>query len=260
MRLAARGMTITVGHTRELVRKLEFEVEAGTLWAVVGPNGSGKSTLVRTLCGLHEAARGHVEIDGKPLAQLSAGRRAQALAYLPQHTTLYHDLVVREVVMLGRLPYLRRFAAPSSADTNQVQAALEAVEAQHLIARRVSTLSGGERQRVMLARMLATEAPLLVLDEPATALDIGHALRLMQLLQRLAQQGRAVVVAMHDLDLADRFSTHAICLHGDAAATSTVGTRARVFDPDALGSVFGVSLERSPKGRLTVELPPQGLV
>jgi iron complex transport system ATP-binding protein len=157
--------------------------------------------------------------------------------------------------MLGRLPHLHRLRPPAATDTQRVDQALADVDASALAGRPLSTLSGGERQRVMLARMLATEAPLLVLDEPTAALDIGHALRFLALLRRLAEEGRTVLVALHDLDLAERFANEAILLHGDAEGGFTFGPHARVLDPDRLAEAFSVTVARTTEGRLRVDLP-----
>jgi iron complex transport system ATP-binding protein len=253
MRLSSSDLGVHLGH-RWLFRGLTAAFEPGAFNAVIGPNGAGKSTLLRALVGLHPPTEGTLRLDDRRLLDVPRRERARALAYLPQHTPLYHDLRASEVVMLGRLPHLHRMRPPASADTRCVAQSLEDVGASALADRPVSTLSGGERQRVMLARMLATEAPILILDEPTTALDIGHALRFLSLLRRLSDAGRTVVVALHDLDLADRFATDAICLHGDTEGSFDHGSRASVMDPTRLGRIFAVAVARTPAGHLHVDL------
>jgi iron complex transport system ATP-binding protein len=251
MKLRARDLGVHLGR-RWLFRHLDLH--PGSFTAVIGPNGAGKSTLLRCLAGLQDPTEGTVVLDDRSLDAVPRRERARALAYLPQNTPLYHDLRAEEVVMLGRLPHLPRFSAPSSADRDRVIRALSDVGAVDLAPRALSTLSSGERQRVMLARMLATEAPLLVLDEPTTALDIGHALRFLDLLRGLSEGGRLVIVALHDLDLADRFATTAVCLHGDDEGTFDVGQAGEVMQPSRLGEVFAVHVERTQAGRLHVDL------
>lgn len=252
MRLEARALAVQLGG-RWLFRDLSAAFEPGSFTVVVGPNGAGKSTLLRCIAGLHPPTSGTIALDDRSLLDVPRRERARALAYLPQHTPLYHDLPASEVVLLGRLPHLHRLRPPSSNDVRRVDEALADVGVGALATRPISTLSGGERQRVMLARMLATEAPIFLLDEPTAALDIGHALRFLDLLRSLAKEGRTIVVALHDLDLADRFATDAIFLHGDG--TFEAGSRERVMEPDRLAEVFAVTIARTAEGHLHITLP-----
>jgi ABC-type cobalamin/Fe3+-siderophores transport system ATPase subunit len=228
---------------RWLLRGLALTIAPGEVWALVGPNGSGKSTLLRCLAGLRQADEGAVLLHDRPLHATAARQRAQRLAYLPQLTPLYHDLHARQVVMLGRAPHRSRWAGPSAEDERRVDEALARVEATELAARPVSTLSGGERQRVMLARLLATGAEILLLDEPTTALDIGHALRLLALGRDLAADGAAVVLAMHELELARRYADRAVCLGVGANGGHRHGPAAEVLTPEVLGPVFDVDVQ-----------------
>jgi ABC-type cobalamin/Fe3+-siderophores transport system ATPase subunit len=227
---------------RWLVRGLGLTVAPGEVWALVGKNGSGKSTLLRCLAGLRRAEQGAVHLGDRPLHALPGRERAKRLAYLPQLTPLYHDLRARQVVMLGRAPHLSRLAGPSAADERRVDEALARVEATALAERPLSTLSGGERQRVMLARLLATGAEILLLDEPTTALDIGHALRLLALCRDLARDGAAVVLAMHELELARRHADLAVCLGVGPGGEHRLGPAAQVLTPAILGPVFDVEV------------------
>ena len=248
--LRATGLGIAVGG-RWLVRGLDLDVEPGELWAVIGPNGAGKSTLLRHLAGLVAPQEGRVALGGQALHALEARTRARSLAYLPQRTTLYHDLRVEEVVALGRAPHQGRFGLPTTDDRDAVDGALLRVGLTALRGRSASTLSGGERQRVMLARMLATDTSVLVLDEPTTALDVGHALDFLGLCRQLVQSGRSVVMAIHELDLARRHADKALCLKGDGAHVS--GPVDTVFTPEVLEPAFGV---RVRQGQALVFDPP----
>ncbi len=251
MTLEVRGLSATVDG-RTLFAGLELSVAPGTFTAVVGPNGAGKSTLLRGLCGLVPMA-GTVHLCGVPLLGTNSRRRAQAIAYLPQQTPSSPGLTVRDVVMLGRLPHRSRLAGPSDDDRRRVEHSLRSVGMQRFLDRPLHTLSGGERQRVMLARMLATEAGIMLLDEPTAALDVRHALELLGTLRNLAADGRAVVVAMHDLTLAYAYADQAVCLPGDG--TAVVGPPGTVLTPARLHDVFGADFERDGAGALHLRIP-----
>jgi len=169
--------------------------------AVVGANGAGKSTLLRALAGLLAPHAGEVRLDGVALAQLPARVRGQRIAWLAQLGELSGELTVRETVALGRLPQLGPFASPGPADDAAVQAAMQACGCADWAERPLLQLSGGERQRALLARALATGAPVLLLDEPTTHLDPPQQVALVRLLRRLAAT-HTVVTIMHDLPLA----------------------------------------------------------
>ena len=192
-------MHVALGR-REVLRGVSFAPGPG--WtAVVGPNGAGKSTLLRTLAGLLVPAAGSVRLDGRELAQVPRAERGRRIAWLAQQGEAGGELTARETVQLGRLPRLGLFGAPGPADEAAVDAAMAATECAAWAGRRLHELSGGERQRVMLARVLATGAPILLLDEPTTHLDPPHQVALVRLLRRLAAT-HTVVSVLHDLPLA----------------------------------------------------------
>ena len=234
--LRAHGLTHAVPG-RPLYADLQVALRPGRITAVVGPNGAGKSTLLRQLAGLSAPHRGRVSLDDVDLHSLTPRDRARRLAYLPQGGGLAFDLRVRDLVLLGRAPYLPAFGAPAASDHAAVAAALRRLDLDALADRGVGSLSGGERQRVMLARMLVSEASVLLLDEPTAALDIGHALALLAQLRALAAGGAAVALALHDLDLARRFSDDAVLLGGDPCR---VGPTGHVLSARYLGPAFGV--------------------
>lgn len=251
MTLEVRALSLSVPGSRGprwLVRELDLHVKPGEILAVVGPNGSGKTTLLRTLAAVRPPDAGTLALGGAPLSAVEGRTRARAIAYLPQSTPLYHDLTVAELVGLGRAPYLSRMRGPGEADRAAVRASLQRVEADELATRAISTLSGGERQRVLIARMLATGARLLVMDEPTAALDIGHVLSLLGLLRELADAGHALVVALHDLDLARRHADRVLCLRGDAAGGHDLGPAAEILRAPLLEAVFGVAVDEHDGG------------
>jgi iron complex transport system ATP-binding protein len=236
--LSTEALGIATPDGRWLVRELQTTMPAGRTTVIVGPNGSGKSSLLRHLVGLAQPQRGCVRLDGRPLQDWPARARAQRIAYLPQRTPLYHDVTLQQLVMLGRAPHLPRLAGPRPEDRRAVRQAMDRVGVTTLAHRRVSTLSGGEQQRGMLARMLATEADVLVLDEPTTALDVGHALAFVELCRAQAEAGRAVVMALHEIELARRYGDAAICL--DAGDGHWEGPVRDVLTPEVLEPVFDV--------------------
>ena len=198
--LNAIGVSLRLGNTQAL-NDVSLELKPG--WtAIVGPNGAGKSTLLRVLAGLEQSQRGRVLLNGVALADTPARQQAVQLAWLSQQGEVGGDLTVREVVSLGRLPHVGLWGAATSQDDVTVQNAMAQTECAAWQHRRLYELSGGERQRVLLARALAVNAPVLLLDEPTTHLDPPHQVALAHSLRRLAAQGCTVVSVLHDLSLA----------------------------------------------------------
>jgi iron complex transport system ATP-binding protein len=198
--LRAAGIRVSLGDTLAL-DGVTVDVKPG--WtAIVGPNGAGKSTLLRVFAGLQSPEAGEVLIDGKRLADWPVRERARRIAWLGQQGRATGDLTAREIVLLGRLPHLGLVSSPSAADEAAVDRAMEEAECAAWRDRRPHQLSGGERQRVLLARALAVEAPLLLLDEPTTHLDPPHQAALARLLRRRTAAGTTVVSVLHDLSLA----------------------------------------------------------
>jgi len=225
-------------HGAPVLRDISFAVGAGELVALCGPNGAGKSTLLRLLLGLHAPSSGTVTLAGNPLASLTRREIARHAALLPQDAPTDVPLSVREAVSLGRLPHLGRLQPETAADVDAVARALAATDTAALADRPITELSGGERHRAHLARALAQEASLLLLDEPIAGLDIAHKLAAMDLLRATADAGRAVVVALHDLALAARRCDRMLLLAGgvlDADAPP-----AEVLTAETLARVFGV--------------------
>ena len=198
--LSARSVSVALGRTQAL-SNVSLSLKPG--WtAIVGPNGAGKSTLLRTLAGLQRLDAGQVRLKGRPLQDWPDRERARQIAWLAQQGEATGELTVREVVHLGRLPHLGLFTAPGAEDERVVQQAMVDAECDAWQDRRLHELSGGERQRVLLARALAVQAPLLLLDEPTTHLDPPHQVALVRLVQRQVRAGITVVSVLHDLSLA----------------------------------------------------------
>jgi len=213
--IVTRQLTLKAG-ARTLVQDLDWQVGAGECWSIVGRNGAGKSTLMRTLAGLRAADGGRVEIGGRALADWPLEALARQRAYLAQARQDAFAYSVFDTVLSARHPYAARRFWEGSDDHAAATEALAAMEVAHLAGRDVRTLSGGERQRVAIAALLAQDTPLLLLDEPANALDLAHQVGVMSLLARLCRErGKTVVAIGHDLTLAAGISTHALLLMGD---------------------------------------------
>ncbi len=199
--LRCEGLTLKLSG-RTVVANVTAGFEAGQWTAIVGPNGAGKSSGLLLLAGLRAPASGQVWLQGRAIGEWLSRERAQQLAWLSQQGEAEGDIAVRDVVRLGRLPRHGLLGAPDAADETAVDAALAETECSALAARRLSALSGGERQRVLLARVLAVGAPVLLLDEPTVHLDAPHQRALCRSLRERARCGAAVVSVMHDLTLA----------------------------------------------------------
>ena len=232
--LLARDVSVALGSTQALLR-VSLALQPG--WtAIVGPNGAGKSTLLRVLAGLQRPDSGVVEMDGKPLAQWPLRERATQMAWLAQQGESTGELTVRDIVRLGRLPRLGLFSAPGPHDEALVDRAMREAECSAWQGRQLHELSGGERQRVLLARALAVDAPMLLLDEPTTHLDPPHQVALVRLVQRQVRAGVTVVSVLHDLSLAllaDRLVVM------DSGRIRAQGSRDDPALHDALVGVFG---------------------
>lgn len=200
--------------TRDVIRDVSLSLKPGDAMALVGPNAAGKSTLVRALTGQLTPTRGEVRIDGRSLSLVSARDRARRLALVPQATRFDLDFTVREMVALGRSPHVGAWGRESTKDAEIVDAALCDADVSHLANRTWALLSGGERQRVLLARALAQQAPVLLLDEPTANLDPGHQLLVIDRVLQHAERGGAALVVLHDLALAARLHRVAVLHDG----------------------------------------------
>ncbi|MEZ5844181.1 MAG: ABC transporter ATP-binding protein [Hyphomicrobiaceae bacterium] len=240
MSLAVRKLTVHLG-TRAIVSDVSFEIPPGALAFMVGPNGAGKTTAVRAAAGLVPAS-GRVVIDGQDLTGLAAHARAHHLAYVPQGHVAHWPLAVRDVIAVGRRPGVSSLGPRRRDDDDAIDAALASVDAVHLANRPVTELSGGERARVMLARALATNAPLILADEPIAALDPRHQLAVAGLLKRLAGEGRTILAVVHDLALAARFGDRVLVMCDGRLVAD--GPPAEVLTDSVIADVFGIEVAR----------------
>lgn len=238
MKLEATNLNVTI-RERQLVTNASIEVKSGELVGLIGPNGAGKSTLLRSMLGIQERAGGNVLLDGKDFLALPSRQRARAVAFLPQERRVEWRLPAYDIVMLGRYPHQAGFGGPTPEDRAAVDRALDAVDGRGLIDRPVVVLSGGERTRILLARALAVEAPLLLVDEPIAALDPYHQLHVMEILRERTRNGVGVLAIIHDLALAERFMDRLILM--DAGRIVADGTPASVLTPERVAAVYRIA-------------------
>jgi iron complex transport system ATP-binding protein len=233
--LAADGLS--VGYTgRIVVGDASFSVGAGQVLVVLGPNGCGKTTLLKTCLGLLPAIDGTAALDGRDVASMPPRTRARIAAWVPQTAEAAWSFRVRDIVAQGRYPIRGAFQAFGGDDEAAIEHALEAMDMAAFSSRPMSSLSGGEARRALIARALAQEAPLLVLDEPAAHLDPGRQMELMELLRTLARGGKAVAVSVHDVNAARRYADLALLVGRDGS--TAFGPPADMLTPGRLEDAY----------------------
>ncbi|HEC83902.1 MAG: ABC transporter ATP-binding protein [Candidatus Parabeggiatoa sp. nov. 2] len=225
-----------------LVQDASLTLSPGQLTAFIGPNGAGKTTLLRLLAGLWQPTLGLVTLNGRKLYQFQRRELAQHIAFVPQNTDIGFAFTVKDIVMMGRNPHLGRFRHETEYDYHCVEQAMIKTDVAYLATRLVTELSGGERQRVVIARSLATEAKIILLDEPTASLDVAHALEVLDLLKELANEGQTVAFSMHDINYAMRYADQVALVH--KGRLFELGLPKKVLTDEAIDDVFGVSVER----------------
>jgi len=230
------------GHT--VGREVSFSLAAGEAMCVLGPNGGGKTTLFRTILGLLEPHGGSIALDGVPLASLSRSQIARRIGYVPQGHSGYFAFTVLDFVLMGRTAHLGAFSVPGRKDRELAASVLESLGIGHLSHQPVTQISGGERQLALVARALAQEPGLLVLDEPTASLDFGNQVRVLQKILALAASGISILFATHDPDHAFLTSQRALLLA--EGRVLEIGAPADVIRPDSLQRLYGVSVEVLP--------------
>lgn len=242
--IEARGLEVDRGRQRVLHGAF-LALDPGEALALVGPNAAGKSTLVRTLAGLLRPAAGEVRLQGRPLTEWTRAAVARRVALVAATDEAPERLTVADRVALGRYPHRGPLRPLTQADHEAVARALGLTEIEHLARRALGTLSAGERQLALLARGLAQDPAVLLLDEPAAHLDIRHQLHLFRVLDEVRQKGVAVLAVIHDLQRAAWAPRMALLDQGRIAAQ---GSPSEVLESEAMGRAFGVSVHGVPIG------------
>ena len=192
---------------------VDLRFSLGQMVGVIGPNGAGKTTLLRLLMRLMAPSTGRIVLEGRALPEFTRRELARLIALVPQDTQIGYAFTVQEIVAMGRNPYLSRFQPPDKADVIAIQSAMHQTGLEGLADRPINTLSGGERQRVLIARTIAQQTPVVLLDEATANLDLCHQLEVMEFAQALAVQGRLVIATIHDLAMASRYCDRLILLN-----------------------------------------------
>jgi len=247
MYLSVEHLTCGYG-TRPVLSDFSCAVDRGEFVAVVGPNGSGKSTLVRAISRSLKPMAGRITLKGRDVAGLPAVDLARQMAVVAQETKVDFDFTAEEIVLMGRMPHVARFRGERDEDFAAVQRAMEETNTLHLKDRLITSLSGGERQRVMVARALAQEPSLLVLDEPTAHLDIAHQIDLLDRTRRLnREKGLTVIAVLHDLNLAAQYATRLVMIRDGRLYTD--GPPADVVTEANVAAVYGsrVRVMRHPE-------------
>jgi iron complex transport system ATP-binding protein len=256
------GVTVNLGE-REVLAGVGLKIGRGEWVSIVGPNGAGKSTLLRYICGL-VPGRGECLLDGRPSASLSRRERSLLVALVPQSPVVPDGARVFDYVLLGRSPHIRPLRWEGVHDVDTTHDALEQLDLLDLGDRLIATLSGGEQQRVFLARALAQGAPIVLLDEPTTALDIGHQQQVLDLVDRLRyERGLTVCTTMHDLSLAGQYAERLLLIDGGRVVvegppgdvlteenlTRHYGARVRVIHDGDRPAILPIREMSRPEGR-----------
>ncbi len=242
---------LNFGYTPQntILKGISFEVIQGKFLAIAGPNGAGKTTLLNLLCGLLRPKAGCIRIDGVPVESYSVKKLAQKVAVVRQEFVPVFDFTVAQMVSMARTPYLGTFGFEDKTDKQMVNEALEATDTAQFALRALGSLSGGERQRVFIARALAANSPVLLLDEPTSFLDLKHQVGIYDLLKTAQlEKGKTIVAVTHDINLAAQYCDEALLLGADG--NYHIGKTKDVFSPEQIEKVFGV---RTFAGRIGKE-------
>lgn len=230
-----------------VIKGVNLELKDGDLMGILGPNGSGKSTLLGLMSGILHPRKGVVEIEGSSMRKRSRRQIARKIAVVPQESSLGFEYTVEEVVSMGRYPHMGRLSFGDPGGRRAVEEAMETTEIMELREKTVDRLSGGERQRVMIARALAQEPGILMLDEPTKNLDIRHSLDIMGLISKWnKERGLSVIAVLHDLDLASRYCRSCVLMKGGRIVTR--GSLEGVLTADLIKEVFGVNARIRKRG------------
>ncbi len=228
-------------HQKLIFEKVSFKVGEGEIVCLLGANGAGKTTLFKTVLGLHQARQGEVILSGKNVSQSSRRELAKVMGYVPQNHIPPFPYSVMDVVLMGRTAHINNYAVPSDADIRIAQEVMRNVNITYLEDKNYTEISGGERQLVLIARALAQEPRILVMDEPASSLDYGNQIRLLSHVKRLAKQGLSIIMSTHSPEHALYCGAKVIMLKDGHILCS--GTAEEVINENNLREIYGIDVE-----------------
>ena len=235
--ISARGLTYEV-EEKTLLDGVDLQAERGQLVGLIGPNGAGKTTLLRTISGILRYRQGSIRLEGSDLMSMSPKDAAATLALVPQIAPYTYGFTSMEIVLMGRYPHLGRFQVEGREDDRIAREAMRLTEIEQFADRTLDTLSGGERQRVFVARALAQQPRILLMDEPTANLDVLHQLKVLDLVRQLVDDGLTAIAAIHDLNMAARYCDKLVLLSGGQVLAE--GSPSEVLTPETIESAFGV--------------------
>jgi iron complex transport system ATP-binding protein len=254
--ITAEGLGFSVSGTR-ILSGIDLAVEEGEFLGLIGPNGAGKTTLLRLLLGIYTPAEGQVRLGGKSLSGIKPKDRARLCAYLSQDVITTFPYPVLDIILMGRYPYLTRVSGETENDIEIARRALSYVGMSHLEDRYFNELSGGERQLVLFAKVLAQESMVLILDEPTSNLDIRHQDQFFSMALELTGERKAVIAAVHNLDVASQYCSRLLLL--SEGRTAAQGSPEEVLKPEILDPVYGTETavsRNAATGSLVVNVIP----
>lgn len=235
------NISFSYANGAQALKDVAFTCEPGTITGIIGPNGSGKTTLIKVIAGLLKPSAGEIFLDGRPIGDRSVSERSREMAYVAQSEQIPFPFKAFEVVLMGRAPYRRSLAFESGRDIAVALEAMQSTESEAFAGRSIFELSGGERQRVVLARALAQEPSVMLLDEPTSSLDIRHKVGFYGVLKkRCREAGLVTLAAMHDINLASLICDRIVLIKGGKLASS--GSPHDVLVKDMLDEAFGADL------------------
>lgn len=237
MQIQVQNLSFAYNHFRAL-REISFETSPGDMLAIIGQNGSGKSTLLKCICRILKTTEGSIRFGNTILKSISPAKLSRIVAYIPQSEAAISGISVFDTVLLGRKPYIS--SRPTNADMELVSRLLERLELDQIAMRPLNTLSGGQQQRVFIARALAQQPSVLLLDEPIANLDINHQMKVMKLLRQLAREGMTVIITIHDINMAARFCNKALMLKQGQVFASGLQS---VYTPENIEQLYDIRVD-----------------
>lgn len=237
MQIQVQNLSFAYNHFRAL-REISFEASPGDMLAIIGQNGSGKSTLLKCICRILKTTEGSIRFGTTTLKSISPSKLSRIVAYIPQSEAAISGISVFDTVLLGRKPYIS--SRPTNDDMVLVSRLLERLELDPIAMRPLNTLSGGQQQRVFIARALAQQPSVLLLDEPIANLDINHQMKVMKLLQQLAREGMTVIITIHDINMAARFCNKALMLKQGQVFASGLQS---VYTPENIEQLYDIRVD-----------------